>query len=133
MRALMIAATVLACSSAISLAEDSALDVAAGEQVFRRCSTCHAIGEGAKTRIGPVLNGLDGRKAGTVEGFAYSAANRNANVTWSAATFKAYIKNPQAVIPGTKKGFAGLRDEREIDNLWAYLAQFGPDGKKRRM
>ena len=60
----------------------SAQDAAAGEQSFRKCLACHAVGEGAKNKVGPVLNGLDGRKSGTVEGYSYSTANKDSGITW---------------------------------------------------
>jgi cytochrome c len=106
-------------------------DAAAGEQVFKQCLPCHSVGPGAKNKVGPVLNGVDGRKSGTVEGFSYSAANKDSGITWSEATFKDYIKDPRAKIPGTKMIFPGVKDEKAADNLWAYLKQFGPDGNKK--
>lgn len=106
-------------------------DAAAGEQVFKQCLPCHSAGPGAKNKVGPVLNGLDGRKSGTVEGFSYSAANKDSGITWSEATFKEYIKDPRAKIPGTKMIFPGVKDEKAADNLWAYLKQFGADGNKK--
>ena len=106
-----------------------AQDVAAGKTSFNKCMACHAIGEGAKNKVGPELNGLDGRKAGSVEGYSYSEANKNSGITWTAAQFKDYIKNPKAKVPGTKMAFAGITKESEIDNLWAYVSQFDKDGK----
>jgi cytochrome c len=106
-----------------------AQDVAAGKTSFNKCMACHAIGEGAKNKVGPELNGLDGRKAGSVEGYSYSEANKNSGITWNAAQFKDYIKNPKAKVPGTKMAFAGITKESEIDNLWAYVSQFDKDGK----
>jgi cytochrome c len=106
-------------------------DAAAGEQVFKQCLPCHSIGPGAKNKVGPVLNGLDGRKSGTVEGFSYSAANKESGITWSEATFKDYIKDPRAKIPATKMIFPGVKDEKAADNLWAYLKQLGADGNKK--
>src|SRR5262245_1425771 len=106
-------------------------DPAAGEVVFKKCVACHAVGEGAKNKVGPALNALDGRKSGTVDGYSYSGANKSSGLTWDEATFKDYIKDPKAKIPGTKMVFVGLRSETEADDLWAYLKQFGPDGKKK--
>jgi cytochrome c len=76
-----------------------AQDVAAGEQSFKKCMVCHSIGAGAKNKIGPELNGLDGRKSGTVEGFNYSDANKAAGITWNKSTFKEYIKDPRGNEP----------------------------------
>jgi cytochrome c len=108
-----------------------AQDVAAGETSFKKCLACHAVGETAKNKVGPVLNGLDGRKSGTVEGYNYTEANKNSGIVWDAATFKDYIRDPRAKIPGTKMIFAGIKNEKESADLWAYLAQFGADGKKK--
>jgi cytochrome c len=106
-----------------------AQDVAAGKTSFNKCLACHAIGEGAKNKVGPELNGLNGRKSGTAEGYNYSDANKNSGITWDEATFKEYIKDPKAKIPGTKMAFAGIKNETEINNLWAFLAQYDKDGK----
>lgn len=117
----------IAFSFAISAAH--AQDVAAGKTAFNKCLACHAIGENAKNKVGPELNGLNGRKSGSVEGYSYSEANKNSGITWDEATFKEYISNPRAKIPGTKMAFAGLKNETQIDNLIAYLKKFAPDGK----
>ena len=108
-----------------------AQDAAAGEASFKKCLPCHSIGEGAKNKVGPELNGLDGRKSGTVEGYSYSDANKNSGVTWNKEQFLAYIKDPKAKIPGTKMAFAGIKNEAEANALWAYLSQFEKDGKKK--
>jgi cytochrome c len=107
-----------------------AQDVAAGEKVFTQCKVCHQIGEGAKNAIGPVLNGVIGRQAGTYEGYAYSPANKNSHLTWDEATFREYIKDPKAKVPGTKMIFVGVKDEKRVDDLLAYLKQFDAAGKK---
>jgi cytochrome c len=114
-----------------STAAVSAQDVAAGEQSFKKCLPCHSVGEGAKNKVGPELNGLDGRKSGNAEGFNYTEANKNSGLTWNESTFKEYIKDPRAKIPGTKMVFAGIKNEEEVNNLWAYLKQFGPNGEKK--
>jgi cytochrome c len=118
---------------AASLAASSALaqDVDAGKSSFNKCLACHAVGEGAKNKVGPVLNGLDGRHSGSVEGYAYSDANKNSGITWSKETFLEYIKDPKGKIPGTKMIFAGIKNETEANNLWAYLAQYDKDGKTK--
>lgn len=121
-------ATLAAALAAPSFAQ--ADDLAAGETSFKKCLACHAIGPGAKNKVGPELNGLKGRKAGSVEGYSYSSANKESGLTWDEATFKEYIRDPKAKIPKTKMAFAGIKNEKEIDNLWAYLAQFKADGSK---
>ena len=110
----------------------SAQDAAAGEKIFNlKCKVCHQIGEGAKNFVGPDLNGIIGRKTGSESGYSYSDANKNSGLTWDEATFKEYITNPQAKIPHTKMIFAGLPKESDRNNIYAFLNQFGPDGKKK--
>jgi len=106
-------------------------DAAAGEKVFAKCKACHQVGEGAKNAVAPELNGLDGRKAGSVEGYNYSEAMKGSGITWDAASFKEFVKNPKAKVAGTKMIFQGLSSDADQDNVWAYLAQFGADGKKK--
>jgi cytochrome c len=121
------AAIVLAAAATSSFAV--AQDAAAGKSSFNKCLACHSIGENAKNKVGPELNGLDGRKSGTVAGYSYSDANKTSGITWDEATFKEYIKDPKAKIPGTKMVFAGIKKESEINDLWAYVSQFDADGK----
>ena len=109
---------------AAAVGQSYAQDAAAGEKVFVQCKACHQAGDKAKNGVGPVLNGLFGRKAGSVEGFVYSNGNKNSGVTWDEATFAEYIKNPRAKIPGTKMVFAGVKDEQKIKDLIAYLHTF---------
>jgi len=109
----------------------SAGDVTNGEDVFKRCRACHQVGESAKNVVGPMLNGLFGRKAGSVEGFAYSEANKNSGVTWDESNFAGYIKDPKAAMPGNKMAYAGLQDAQDIADLTAYLQQFDAKGKKK--
>ena len=126
MRNLVLVAAVLAASSGVVKAQDAA----EGENVFKQCRACHAVGAKARNLVGPVLNGLDGRKSGTIDGFSYSDANKNSGITWSEATFKEYIVNPAAKIPGTKMAFIGVKKEKDIADLWAYLKQFKAAGSK---
>src|SRR3954462_14848102 len=104
MKGLILAGAVVIASSANAFAQD----VAAGENSFKKCLPCHRVGEGAKNLVGPELNGLEGRKSGSVEGYSYSEANKNSGITWDEAVFKEYITNPRAKIPGTKMVFAGI-------------------------
>ena len=120
-----------AALAAVTTQQAQAQDLAAGEQSFKKCMACHAVGEGAKNKVGPLLNGLAGRKSGTVEGYNYSEANKSSGITWDEAQFLDYIKDPRAKIKGTKMIFPGIKNETEAKNLWAYLAQFGADGKKK--
>jgi len=127
MKGLVLAGVIVVASSAGALAQD----VAAGETSFKKCLPCHRIGEGAKNLVGPELNGLEGRKSGSAEGYSYTEANKNSGITWDEAQFKEYITNPRTKIPGTKMVFAGISSENERNNLWAYLKQFDATGKKK--
>ena len=121
-----LAGAALLASMSASLAQDAA----AGEKVFMKCKICHQIGETAKNMVGPVLNGVVGRKAGTYADYHYSDANKNSGITWDEATLKEYLSDPKAKVPGTKMVFPGLKSDDDIANGIAYLKQFGPDGKK---
>jgi cytochrome c len=126
-RKFLASTAVLAASTVTALAGD----VAAGENSFKKCAPCHDVGETAKNKIGPLLNGIDGRKSGTAASYNYSDANKNSGLTWNDQVFKEYIKDPKAKIPGTKMIFAGIKNEKEADDLWDFLKQFGSDGKKK--
>ena len=128
MRTAIAAAALLTMSAGTPLAQD----VETGKASFRKCVLCHSIGENAKNKVGPVLNGLDGRSAGAVPGFPYSDAHAHSAITSTESTFKQYIKDPQAMVPGTKKAFAGLKDEQEAEDLWAYIRQFDADGNIKK-
>ena len=109
---------------ATGLGQANAQDAAAGEKVFVVCRACHQVGPNAKNAVGPVLNGLFGRKAGSVEGYSYSEANKKSGITWSEEEFTKYIQDPKAVVPGTKMAFAGIKDPQKIKDLIAYLHTF---------
>ena len=115
---------------AIATGTAEAQDAAAGERVFAQCRACHQVSERARNGVGPVLNGLFGRKAGTVEGYNSSPANKDSGLTWDEATFREYIKDPRGKVPGTKMVDAGLKDEQRINDLVAYLKQFDATGKR---
>lgn len=105
-------------------------DAAAGEKVFNRCKACHQIGDKAKNRVGPVLNGIVGRAAGSVEGFRYSDAMSESSLVWDEITFAAFLANPRATVPGTNMAFAGLRKDEEIADVIAFLAGYSAEGKR---
>lgn len=127
MKHLVIVTAVFTATVGVALAQD----LAAGATAFKKCAPCHDVGEKAKNKVGPMMNGLDGRKTGTMEGYNYSDANKNSGINWNEAQFLDYIKDPKAKIPGTKMVFAGIKNETEAKNLWAYLKQFGTDGKPK--
>lgn len=95
-------------------------DADAGERVFGRCLACHSVTQG-HNRVGPSLYGIIGRSAGSVGGFAYSSANKNSGIAWTADAMFAYLKNPQAYIPGTKMVFPGLPSGQDRADVIAYL------------
>jgi cytochrome c len=107
----------------------SAQDVAAGERTFNVCRACHEIGDGAKNPVGPVLNGVVGRKSRSYPGYAYSDANKNSGINWDEATLMEYLKNPRAKVPGTKMLFPGLKRDDDIVNVIAFLKQHSSDMK----
>src|SRR5450755_267488 len=130
MKKLILSALVVIASSAATSGA-LAQDVAAGKTSFNKCLACHAIGDGAKNKVGPQLNGIDGRKSGTAPDYNYSDANKNSGITWDEAQFKEYIKDPKAKIPGTKMAFAGIKNEKEVNDLWAFVSQYDKDGKTK--
>ena len=125
--------TLLIATAAITIQTWAALaqDAQKGQMVFNMCLPCHSIGPGAQTKVGPELNGLDGRHSGSVPGFDYSDANKNSGIVWNENTFKKYIQSPQGVIPGTKMIFPGVKNEQQVNDLWAYISQFTADGGKK--
>jgi len=120
------AATLLVSAGGMTAAK--AQDAAAGQRVFNQCRACHQVGETARNLVGPQLNGLFGREAGSIENYNYSAAFQGLDKTWDHENFAVYIQNPREVTPGTKMVYAGLRNEQQIADLIAYLDQFNPDG-----
>jgi len=109
-----------------------AQDAAAGEKDFIVCRACHQIGPNAKIAIGPVLNGIIGRKAGTYPGYTYSDANKDSGITWTPEELNKYLESPQTVVPHTKMIFPGLKEEQKRKDVIAFLEQFGPDGEKKQ-
>ena len=108
-------------------AADPAL-IEAGETVFKKCKACHQIGEGAKNRSGPALNGIVGRAAGSVDGFKYSKplmAKAEDGLVWTNEALAEFLAAPKSYIKGTKMSFAGLKKEDELTAIIAYLASFG--------
>jgi cytochrome c2 len=109
----------------------SAQDVDAGDKVFKKCKACHQVGENAKNRVGPVLNGIVGQPAAAVEGFNYSDALTESGLVWDEATLAAYLTDPKATVPGNKMSFAGLRKDEDVVNVIAFLASYIADGTQR--
>jgi cytochrome c len=126
MRRVFLALLALGASTSQLLAQSPE----AGERVFAQCRACHQVGERARNLLGPQLNGLFGRESGTVEGYSYTDANKNANITWDEATFREYIVDPRGKMPGTRMAFAGVKNPQQVTDLIAYLKQFDATGKK---
>jgi cytochrome c len=124
-RALLLSAisATLALGATVVVAQDADN----GAEVFKRCRACHDVGPTAKNKVGPVLNGIVGRKAGTIDGFNYSDANKKAGAegwVWTEEKMMEYLLNPRAAMPGNKMAYAGLKDEQDRKDLVAYLKKF---------
>ncbi len=126
MRATVVGILASVLVSSAALAQDAAL----GEKVFVKCKVCHQVGETAKNAVGPELNGVIGRKAGSVEGYSYSDKMKSAGLTWAEDSLSEYLKNPKQKVPGNKMAFVGLSKPEDIANVIAYLKQFDASGKK---
>ncbi len=126
-RLLMIAGTALLALTVQASADG---DPAKGEKVFRKCKACHAVGEGAKNKVGPVLNGVVGRDWGSIEDYKYSNSLLELadGKVWDVETLDLYLTKPKDLIPKGKMSFAGLRKEEDRENVIAYLSQFNADG-----
>jgi cytochrome c len=95
--------------------------LAAGRAAFQRCANCHQVGPGARSNFGPQLNGVLGRRAGSAPDFAYSPAMKRAGFVWNEKSLAAFLRDPDEVVPGNKMRFWGLRSERQIADLLAFL------------
>jgi len=135
-RCLFVETTLRTCLAALAMTAvlagpALAGDAAAGAIVFKKCMACHAAGPGAVNKVGPELNGLFGRPAGSVPGYNYSQANKGSGIVWSEEIFSRYIRDPRGVVPGTKMTFPGLKNDDDVASIIAYLKQFGPDGQPK--
>jgi cytochrome c len=120
----MVKTLIIAAARGDTLAQDAEK----GATLFKQCSPCHKVGPGATNGVGPELNGLDGRHSGSALNYSYSDANKKSGEE----TFKEYIKDPKAKIPGTKMIFAGIKNEQQAKDLWAYLKQFDAQGNVKK-
>ena len=127
-KTLFAAAALTVLSAGLALAQD----IEKGATVFKQCAVCHKIGPGATNGVGPELNGLNGRHSGSAPNYSYSDANKNSGIVWNEQTFGECIKDPRAKIPGTKMIFAGIKNEQQAKDLWAYIKQFDAQGNVKK-
>ena len=106
-----------------------ALPISAGRTVYNQCRPCHQIGPDAQNSVGPVLNGVFGRKAGEAANYNYSDPMKASGLTWDEATLRVYLKNPREKVPGTKMIFPGISCEAQMDNIIAFLKQLKVNGE----
>jgi len=122
--------TIAAAAAALALclpAQTFAQDAAKGETVFKKCQICHEVGPTAKVKVGPILNDVVGRKAGTLPGFAYSPAMKEAGekgLAWTDESISKYLENPRDFVPKNKMAFVGLKKEDERADVIAYLKKY---------
>ncbi len=117
MRSPVLGAAMLLLLPVSAHAQDAG-DPAAGEKAFAPCKACHNF---EKNGVGPDLKGVVGRKAGTYEGYSYSAALKNSGLTWDEANLHEWLKDPKAKVPGTKMIFQGIKDDKKVNDVIAYL------------
>ena len=129
---MMLRVLMAAAALCTATAPAMAADPAAGEKAFSVCKACHKVGEGAKNGVGPVLNGVVGRAAGSAEGYKYSDAMASSGITWDEANLAEYLKNPKTKVAGNKMMFAGVKDDTKIADIIAFLGQFNADGMKKQ-
>ena len=115
---------------ALAAASSPKGDAPHGQQVFARCAACHTVGQ-TGGKIGPTLNGVIGRKAGAVTGYAYSPAMTKSGLTWDPATLARFLQAPSKAVPGTKMFFPGLASPQDQADVVAYLKQYRADGSKK--
>ena len=124
----MVLAAALGLIAASATGTANAADIEAGAKVFKKCKACHTIEAGGKNKIGPNLHGILGREAGTVEGFKYSKAFKEASFTWDETELGKYLADPKGYLKGNKMAFPGLKTDEDIANLIAYMSANGSAG-----
>lgn len=125
-----LATALLAAVGSAHAQDTSPGNAEAGAVVFKRCMACHKVGPGAENGVGPVLNGVVGRAAGTYPDYSFSTANKNSGLTWDEPTLTTYLRAPRKLVPGTKMTFAGLSRDHDIADAIAYLKEFNAQGQK---
>lgn len=129
-KTLILSAALLCGFAASGQAAELKGNPAHGAVVFKKCMQCHHIGVGATNFYGPVLNGVVGRKAGTVHGYNYSSANKHSGIVWTKKALTVYLKQPQHDVPKTYMTFKGLKNPQDIADVIAYLSEFSSSGKR---
>jgi len=127
---LILLSVVMACFAQVAAANHADGDAKRGETVFKKCRSCHKIGDGARNGVGPPLNGLFQRAAGSIQGFKYSASMLRAGadgLVWDHETLETYLENPKSLISKTRMNFRGLKDAHDRADVMAYLRQFSDD------
>lgn len=127
MKSLLVTILVIAFGT-LAPSAAQAVDPENGAKVFRVCKACHRVGPGARAIVGPPLNGVVGRKAGSLPDYPYSEAMRESGLVFDDATLAKYLKTPKATVPSTRMAFAGLRKDEEIADVIAYLKSFDAEG-----
>jgi cytochrome c len=127
MKTILIIAAILCCGTGAAVGQD----IQKGEALFKRCLPCHAVGESAKRKFGPPLNGLDGRKIGTVAGYRFSDRYKDSEIIWDEVVFSTYVVDPKSVIANSKMAFVGVKNQNDARDLWVYISSFDNDGMKR--
>ena len=118
---------------AITVSAYAAGDIENGEKVYKKCKACHMVGENAKNRVGPPINGIVDQAWGATADFKYSKTlleGKDAGRTWDVETLDAYLKNPKEIIPKGKMAFAGLRKDKDRVDVIEYLMTFNADGSR---
>jgi cytochrome c len=119
----LLVAALSVCAASFVVPAHAAGDAAAGQTLFAQCSACHAVGANAQNGIGPVLNGVVGRTAGTYPGYRYSSAMRKSGLVWDEAVLTQYLRGPDKLVPGTKMAFPGIASDKDLADVVAYLKQ----------
>jgi cytochrome c len=120
------------CLLPAAAATASAADADAGRRAFQLCASCHAVGPRAHSGFGPQLNGIVGRRAGSLPDYRYSEAMTRSGIVWNEKTLTGFLKSPGDVVPGTRMRFWGIGDEKRIADLIGYLRGFTAEGKDAR-
>ncbi|HMQ91681.1 MAG TPA: cytochrome c family protein [Amaricoccus sp.] len=104
-------------------------DAEVGAAVFKKCLACHKVGPDARNGVGPALNGVVGRPAGTNPTYRYSSAIGDSGLVWDEATLTTYLRAPRKLAPGTRMSFPGLPNDQDIADVIAYLGTFDAEGR----